>query len=46
MAVPKEEPRFDALRDSPETSPCCSSGKLDCTTLTDGVSMTPGPGPR
>ncbi|MEV0694008.1 hypothetical protein [Streptomyces sp. NPDC050388] len=21
MAVPKEEPRFDTLRDSPETSP-------------------------
>jgi hypothetical protein len=29
MAVPKEEPRLETLRDSPEISPCCCSGKLD-----------------
>ena len=41
MAVPSDEPRFDTLRDRPEISPWSSSGKLDCTTLTDGVSITP-----
>lgn len=41
-----EEPGFDTLRDSPETSSCCSPGKLDCTASTDGAGMTPGPSPR
>ena len=36
IAVPSEEPRLETLRDSPEISPCCSSGKADCTTLTEG----------
>ena len=45
IAVPNDEPRFETLRDSPEISPCCCSGKLDCTTLTDGVSITPSPRP-
>ena len=36
---------METLRDRPEISPCCSSGKLDCTTFTDGVSMTPRPRP-
>ena len=44
-AVPSDEPRLDTLRDSPEISPWCSSGKLDCTTLTDGVSIAPTPRP-
>ena len=30
---------------SPDISPCCCSGKLDCTTLTEGVSITPRPRP-
>src|SRR5881392_1538988 len=37
IAVPKEEPRLETLRESPEISPCNRSGKLDCTTFTDGV---------
>ena len=45
IAVPNDEPRLDTLRDSPEISPCSCSGKLDCTTLTDGVSITPRPRP-
>jgi hypothetical protein len=45
IAVPKLEPRLDTLRDSPEISPCSLSGKLDCTTLTEGVSITPRPRP-
>ena len=45
IAAPSDEPRFETLRDSPEISPCCSSGKLDCTTLTDGVSISPSPRP-
>src|SRR5262249_13848989 len=45
IAVPKDEPRLDTARDRPEISPCCSSGKLDCTTLTEGVSMPPRPRP-
>lgn len=45
IAVPKDEPRLDTLRDRPEISPCYSSGKLDCTTVTDGVSITPRPKP-
>src|SRR6185437_9717489 len=45
IAVPNDEPRLDTLRESPEISPCSASGKLDCTTLTEGVSMTPRPRP-
>src|SRR4051812_11305171 len=45
MAVPKDEPRLETLRESPEISPCCCSGKLDCTRLTEGVSMSPRPSP-
>jgi hypothetical protein len=45
IAVPNEEPRFDTLRERPEISPCCSSGKADCTMFTEGVSMTPSPRP-
>src|SRR5438067_78693 len=45
IAVPREEPRFEMLRDRPEISPCCSSGKLDCTMFTDGVSMIPSAAP-
>src|SRR5215216_7540971 len=45
IAVPKDEPRLDALRDRPEISPCSSSGKLDCTTFTEGVSIAPTPRP-
>ena len=45
IAVPKDEPRLEMLRDSPEISPCLSSGKADCTMLTDGVSITPSPSP-
>ena len=44
-AVPSEEPRLDTLRDRPEMSPWSCSGKADCTTLTDEVSMTPMPRP-
>jgi hypothetical protein len=45
IAVPNDEPRFDTLRDSPEISPCNASGKLDWTTLTEGVSIPPSPRP-
>ena len=45
IAVPKVEPRLDTLRDRPDISPCCSSGKLDCTKLTEGVSINPRPKP-
>src|SRR4249920_2695066 len=45
MAVPRHDPRLDTLRDSPEISPWRSSGKLDCTMLTEGVSITPTPRP-
>ena len=44
-AVPSDEPRLEMQRDKPEISPCCSSGNADCTTLTDGVSITPTPRP-
>src|SRR5215203_6958110 len=44
-AVPSEEPRFETLRDNPEISPWSCSGKLDCTMLTDDVSITPTPRP-
>jgi hypothetical protein len=45
IAVPKEEPRFEIARERPEISPWSSSEKLDCTTLTDGVSIPPTPRP-
>jgi hypothetical protein len=45
IAVPNEDPRLDTLRDRPEISPCRFSGKADCTTLTEGVSMRPTPAP-
>src|SRR3954471_9832389 len=45
MAAPRDEPRLDTLRERPEISPCSSSAKLDCTTLTDGVSIKPSPSP-
>ncbi len=45
MAVPSEEPRLEMLRDRPEISPCRLSGKADCTTLTEGVSISPRPSP-
>ena len=45
IAVPKDEPRLEMLRERPEISPCRFSGKLDCTTFTDGVSITPSPRP-
>src|SRR5206468_10885367 len=44
-AVPIDGPRLDTERDSPEISPCMSSPKLDCTRLTDGVSIEPSPNP-
>ena len=45
MATPSEEPRLETLRDRPEMSPWSASGKADCTTLTDEVSITPTPRP-
>ena len=36
---------MDTLRDRPEISPWSASEKLDCTTLTEEVSMTPTPEP-
>src|SRR4029077_412915 len=45
IATPNEEPRFDTLRDKPDISPWSDSGKLDWTTLTDEVNMTPTPRP-
>ena len=45
IAVPNDEPRLETLRDSPEISPCSSSGKLDWTTFTRGVSIAPTPRP-
>ena len=45
IAVPNDEPRLEMLRDSPEISPCSSSGKLDWTTFTEGVSIAPTPRP-
>ena len=45
IAAPREEPRFDTLRESPEISPCLSSPKLDWTTFTEGVSIPPSPKP-
>jgi hypothetical protein len=45
-AVPSDEPRLDTLRDRPEMSPWSASGKLDWTTLTDDVSITPTPAPN
>src|SRR5438552_12243437 len=44
-AVPRDEPRLDTLRERPEISPCRSSAKLDCTTFTEGVNITPSPRP-
>jgi hypothetical protein len=44
-AVPSEEPRLETLRERPEISPWSASGKLDCTTLTEAVSMIPTPAP-
>ena len=44
-AVPSDEPRLETHRDNPEISPWSSSGKLDCTTLTDGVSIVPSAEP-
>jgi hypothetical protein len=43
IAVPNDEPRLETLRDRPEISPCRASGKLDWTTLTEGVSIAPRP---
>ena len=45
-AVPSDDPRFETLRDRPEMSPWSASGKLDWTTLTEEVSMTPTPAPN
>ena len=45
IAVPSEDPRFEMLRDKPDISPWSFSGKLDWTTLTEDVSMTPTPAP-
>ena len=45
MATPNEEPKFETLRDRPDISPWSSSEKLDCTTLTEDVNMTPTPKP-
>jgi hypothetical protein len=45
-AVPSDDPRFETLRDRPEISPWSASGKLDWTTLTEEVSMTPTPAPN
>jgi len=42
-AVPSDEPRLETLRDRPEISPRSWSGKLDWTTLTEAVSMSPKP---
>src|SRR3954453_16603203 len=44
-AVPIDDPGVYTARDSPEISPCISSLKLDCTRLTDGVSIAPRPNP-
>ena len=46
IVVPNDEPRLETLRESPEISPCSSSGKLDWTTFTEGVSLAPTPGPN
>src|SRR5262245_51585436 len=45
IPVPSVEPRLEMQRDRPEISPCCDSGNADCTTLTEGVRITPRPGP-
>ncbi|OQB76250.1 MAG: hypothetical protein BWX88_05365 [Planctomycetes bacterium ADurb.Bin126] len=45
MATPSDEPRFETLRERPDISPWSSSGKLDWTTVTEDVSMTPTPMP-
>src|SRR5215470_639458 len=45
-AVPNDDPRLETLRDRPEMSPWSVLGKLDWTTLTDEVSMTPIPTPN
>ena len=45
IAVPNDEPRLEMLRESPDISPCFSSGNAPCTRLTDGVSITPSPSP-
>src|SRR3954453_12984707 len=45
IAVQNDEPRLETLRESPEISPCSASGKLDWTTLTEGVSIAPRPSP-
>ena len=37
---------METLRDNPEISPCSASEKLDWTTLTDAVSITPTPAPN
>ncbi len=44
-AVPKEEPRLEALLDRPEISPWSFSGNADWTTFTEEVSMVPMPSP-
>src|ERR1700748_702411 len=45
IPVPSVEPRLEMQRDRPEISPCWDSGNADCTTFTDGVSITPTPRP-
>src|SRR3954451_18568341 len=45
IATPSDDPRFDALRDTPEMSPWTFSGHADCTTFTEAVSMAPRPKP-
>ncbi|SLH75161.1 Uncharacterised protein [Mycobacteroides abscessus subsp. abscessus] len=45
MAVPRQEPRLEMLRDSPEISPCRLSLNADWTMSTEGVSMVPSPTP-
>src|SRR3712207_2556869 len=45
IATPRDDPRFDTLRKTPEMSPWTSSGHADCPTLTDAVSTAPTPNP-
>ena len=45
IATPRDDPRLDTARESPEISPWSASGNDDWTMFTDAVSITPIPSP-
>src|SRR5207247_5206438 len=45
VAVPTGEPGLETLGEGPQITPWHGSGKLDCTTFTEGVSIARRPRP-